>query len=319
MVRSTLRSATVARAEEAPSNFYSDRNKLGLEFGTKKSQKAIRNLTANAIQGSPAKATTRDFSDRKPTLDPLASAVVSSMPPASSMATREELQAEIDANKPRPKANLSAEKPADAYPIEELAGVHTLKIIGVKDWMDRVKANEDIQTKSMFVARRLKREVEGGDVKRIKVLKYILLLVEWFKGLKSGSKLGLKVPSLEDMGNLVGAWGSDIVAGVTKRFADGGQLNKWHTDRFITHVLALAIVFDSCTMDTHDIQNDLRLETKDVSKYYAELGCTTAAPTEIERTKLGISKAEGSNHRIARLRLPLVFPKMRAPVGRKKR
>ncbi len=236
------------------------------------------------------------------------------------MPTREEMQAEIDENKPRPKANPDAETPADVYPIEELVGgVNVLRTIGVKEWMDKVKAGQDIQTKSMFVARRLNAEVQGGNVKRVKTLKYLLLLVEWFKSLKNVGKAGLRAPKMEDMGSLVEGWGSDMVAGVGQRFAEGSQLNKWHIDNLTTHILALALAFDDCTSDTHDIQNDLRLEVKDVSKYHAELGAVIAAPTETERGVLGISKAEAANHRIARLRLPLMFPKMRVPVGRGKK
>jgi len=323
VILSTLRSAAIAssqKEEEDAPNTLSARSTLGLAFGTKKSQKAIRALTANAIQASPSKSKTQNTPDEGATLDPLVSAVVSSMPATSSMPTREEMQAEIDENKPRPKANPDAETPADVYPIEELVGgVNVLRTIGVKEWMDKVKAGQDIQTKSMFVARRLNAEVQGGNVKRVKTLKYLLLLVEWFKSLKNVGKAGLRVPKMEDMGSLVEGWGSDMVAGVGRRFAEGSQLNKWHIDNLTTHILALALAFDDCTSDTHDIQNDLRLEVKDVSKYHAELGAVTAAPTETERGVLGISKAEAGNHRIARLRLPLVFPKMRVPVGRGKK
>ena len=61
------------------------------------------------------------------------------------------------------------------------------------------------------------------------------------------------------------------------------------------------------------------MENKDISKYYHELGCAIALPTEVERTALQIPKAEASAHRVAKLKLPLSFPKMRAPVKTKKR
>lgn len=327
IIRSTLRSAgDLSKAanqedeKDIPNNL-SARSNLGLTFGTKKSQKAIRALTTNAIQASPSKSKDYDHSDKRAAqLDSLASAVVTSMPSTSSMPTREELQAEIDENKPRPKANLDAETPADVYGIEELVGgVNILRTMGVKEWIDKVGAGVDIQTKSLFVARRIRAEVQAGNVKRVKTLKYLLLLVEWFKSLKDVGRGGMRVPKVEDMSDLTSVWGSEVVAGVGRRFADGSQLNKWHIDNVVTHILALAIVFDNCTSDTHDIQDDLRLEAKAVNKCYAELGCVVAAPTETERTRLKIGKAEAGSHRIARLRLPLVFPKMRVPIGRKKR
>ena len=346
VVRSTLRSAAIScdkrkdedHTKDAPNVCFkassddclpltfhsaqtlSARSELGLAFGTKKSQKAIRALTANAIQPSPSKSETGTQSSSA--LDPLASAVVSSMAAStSSMPTREEMQAEIDETKPRPKPNTQAETPAEVYPVEELVGgVEVLKAVGVKEWIDKVKAGEDVQTKSLFVARRLRATVQSGDVRKLKILKYLLLLVEWFKSLKPGARGGRRVPKLEDLPDLVAGWGSDIANSVSRRFAEGGALNKWHFDNLITHVLALTLTIDNYATDSHDILQDLKLEAKDLAKYYLELGCGVALPTENERTALGLVKAEAATHRIARLRLPLVFPKMRVPAaGRKKR
>ena len=238
------------------------------------------------------------------------------------MPTKEEMQAEIDEAKPRPKPNMQAETPAEVYPVEELVGgIGVLKAIGVKEWIDKVNAGEDVQTKSIFVARRLRATVQSGDVKKVKILKYLLLLVEWFRSLKPGNRGGHRAPKLDDLPDLVANWGSDIVNGISRRFAEGGgALNKWHLDNLITHILALTLTLDNYATDSHDILKDLKLEVKVLPKYYLELGCGVALPTETERTALGIAKAEAASHRIARLRLPLVFPKMRIPAaGRKKR
>ena len=230
------------------------------------------------------------------------------------------MQAEIDAGKPRPRPNLEAATPADVYPLEQLVGgSHVLAGMGVKDWIDRVNSGEDVKTKSRFVARRLKPFVQGGDVKRLKALRYILLLIEWFIGLKSGLKGVMRVPKMEDMGPLVEAFGNEAVKNVARRFAEGSQMNKWHIDNLITHVLALAITADNFTMDTHDIRHELKLENKDIRKYFAEIGCVVASPTEVEIGRLGINKSEAASHRIARLILPLSFPKMRIASFTKKR
>ncbi len=72
-------------------------------------------------------------------------------------------------------------------------------------------------------------------------------------------------------------------------------------------------------MDTHDIREDLKLEGPAIQKYFLELGCAVAPPTETEMVKLKIIKTEKVGHRIAKLRLPLVFPKMRVPMSGKKK
>lgn len=298
----------------------SARSNLGLAFGTKKSQKVIRALTANAITASPTKSKSQTSATGR-ALDPLASAVVSSMTQfTSSMPTREQMQADIDESKPIPKPNLAAETPAEVYPVEQLVGgQNVLRNMNVQELMDKVKAGEDVQTKSLFVSRRLVAVVQGDDVKRVRTLKYLLLLLEWYKCLKGGHKGGKKVPRDEEMGPLMEQHGSEVVRGLGRRFADQGELNKWHLDNFITHICALALTLDNFFTDTHDIREDLKLERTQVQKYFQELGCIVALPTENEREKLKITKAERANHRHARLRLPLVFPKVRVPMARKKR
>ena len=226
VVRSTLRSADKddkdSDSDENATNMLSARSNLGLAFGTKKSQKAIRALTANAIKASPTKSNSQSSGHR--TLDPLASAVVSSMTPfTSSMPTREQMQAEIDENKPIPKPNMAAETPAEVYPVEQLVGgTNVLRDMNVKDLISKVKAGEDVQTKSRFVSNRLRFIVQSGDVKKVRILKYLQLLLEWYKCLKNGAKGARKVPKDEDMGSLMEKYGSEVVRSIGGRFADRG-------------------------------------------------------------------------------------------------
>jgi len=55
-----------------------------------------------------------------------------------------------------------------------------------------------------------------------------------------------------------------------------------------------------------------------MTQYFQEIGCRVAAPTATERVKFKIDAKEKSMHRIAKLKLPLEFPKTRTP-GVKKR
>ena len=50
-----------------------------------------------------------------------------------------------------------------------------------------------------------------------------------------------------------------------------------------------------------------------IKQYFSELGCRVTAPTQTEQTKWKLTKAESANHFIAKLRLPLVFPKIGGP------
>ena len=53
-------------------------------------------------------------------------------------------------------------------------------------------------------------------------------------------------------------------------------------------------------------------------QYFRELGCKVTSPTEAERAKAKLNKAEAAAHKIARLKLPLEFPKLRVMAAKRK-
>ena len=65
--------------------------------------------------------------------------------------------------------------------------------------------------------------------------------------------------------------------------------------------------------DTADLRDDLLVQDSTVLQYFRELGCRVNKPREAEFAVLGIKggKVEAAARRIARLRLPLEFPKSR--------
>ena len=191
----------------------SARTLLGQAFGTKKSQKAIQSLTDNAIASSAG--------NKKGVLDAVASAVMNSMAESSAtIPTKEELQAAVDNAKPRPKPNLEAETPADVYPAENLVGMDVLEGLAVKTWQDAVEANRDVKTSSRFVSRRLIRVVRTDDVKKLRTLKALLLMLNWYGCLQPGGKNAKKLPKREDVKKAVGPEVPDrIVDSIRKRFA----------------------------------------------------------------------------------------------------
>ena len=245
---------------------------LGSAFGTKKSQKAIRALTENAI-ASPSKSSYKT--------NTLASAVLESMSQtASSMPTREELQISIDKAKPRPKPNLDAKSPSEVYTVEDLVGIESLRILGVKGWQDAVGKGEDVQTSSKFVAKRLVKVVGSKDVRRLKALRFVLIMLDWFGCLTEAGKGLKKLPKREEIRAAVGEEIPDsMIEALRKRFApdlyvlsmafDIGEvlmrysnMNKWAVHNFMTHVCALALVIEHCEIDVVDLRDDLRLDSK---------------------------------------------------------
>ena len=202
--------------KEDPSNYTSARSILGETFGTKKSKKAIRSRTENAITPSGGPAS----SSQNGPLEPLASAVIQSMvATTSTMASREDLQAIADENKPRPKPNLAADTPAEVYSIEDLVGIDMLRMLPVKEWQDAVAAQQDIVTSSQYISKRIVKVAKSGIVKRLKTLRYLLILIEWYKSLRSGGHGNKRVPKLEEVKQKVPNTSDIILEKTRKRFS----------------------------------------------------------------------------------------------------
>lgn len=226
IARSVLRpdaGEEAAMVEAAPATGYAARNNLGLAFGTKKSQKAIKNLTENAIttiKDSPSKTRVdEDGSQKLKRLDDMSEAVLSSMAePTASMPSREEMQAQIDEAKPIPHPHLDASNASEVYPVADMVGGEdVLRKMQVKDWIDTLNSGGDVPTQVFFVSQRLAKTAQRGDVLKMRILKYLCLLVGWWKCLKPGRSL--RVPQTKEMGNLVAEFGAELVGGLGRRFS----------------------------------------------------------------------------------------------------
>ena len=295
----------------------SARSNLGLTFGTKKSRKTILSYTENAI--SPSKPRSKN--------DALADALISNVSAATaSMPTRAELQAEINEGKPIPEPNLDAESVEEVYTLESLVGgTQMLRRIEVQSWISTVESGGEVKTRSRFVAKRLAYLVQAEDIKRLRGLKYLLLLVELYHSLIPNQRGNgsMRMPKKEELASKMPDWPSELLESLRTRFAEAddvlnkyhvnNMLSKWHVQRLLTHILALALVVDGFVTDVKDIKEDLKLEMKDVSALYKELAAPLMPPTEGELKRLRMSRTEAmqDGHRFARLRLPLQFPKMR--------
>ena len=140
---------------------------------------------------------------------------------ASSTLAQEEAKQAMENAKPGPNPNLQAETPTDVYPLEELVGLDLLRVLTVRDWQDKVEAGEDILTNSRFVSGRVRAIVKSDEVRKIKTLKYLLLLVQWYHSLKPAYGQGKKLPSSKELVTAMKGVSEDLREGIRQRFADG--------------------------------------------------------------------------------------------------
>jgi DNA-directed RNA polymerase I subunit RPA49 len=224
-LRSTLRSETeeMREAEEKDvakqQTMMAKRNALASEFGSKKSRKALDDMTANAI------TSTKPGETPSARNDDVAENVLQGMQATTgAMPTKAELEAAIDSSKPRPTPNMSAEYPGDVYPIETIVGSELMTMIEVKDWVDASAAGQGVNVSSKYVARRIVKLARNKQIQKLKVLRFILLCVNFAAALQSG-KGAKKIPP---KGKLEAIMGEDTPQGcimaIRRKFAREGYV-----------------------------------------------------------------------------------------------
>lgn len=203
-VRSSLRSETEelhnrqARIEAAQSTFTAKRHALAAEFGSKRSRKAIEDMTQNAIQRGDA---TKDEGIAKNVLQGMSGAT-------AAMPTSEELAAAVDESKPRPKANTGAEYPIDVYTVDSVVGKELMALIEVSDWVSASESGTGVEVGSRFVAKRISKLVKNKQYQKLKLLRFILLCVK----LNDIAKPGRGPKKIPPKGKFEAAMGDDVPA-----------------------------------------------------------------------------------------------------------
>lgn len=302
VIRGNLRTQQSDREDETESNTIREqRNILGQTFGTKKARKAIASITENAISPSLSMRNTGG----PPQMNSATAAILSNVAEATKdMKGREDLSKAADEVKPRPKANVHATKIQDIYTVESLIGLEILKAVPVKEWQIKAKAQEEIFVRSKFVANRI--QVCANNVEKLKILRFMLMLLEIY-GKSKKSREGRIVPKKEDLRVIIGDIPEVVLAAAKKKFTENGLINKYHSDLLITHLCTLSLLIDDFQTDTYDLREDLQLDLVQISKYFSEVGVKSHVLGANDVARYG--KAAASQRRIAKLKLPLTFPK----------
>jgi DNA-directed RNA polymerase I subunit RPA49 len=221
-VRSTLRSeidelrAEKERVAAAKQSMTARRHALAAEFGSKKSRKAITDMTENAITRGRAEDPNAGIKD-----EVVASAVLQNMSSTTSaMPTKEAIAAAVDESKPRPRANLAAEYPNEVYPVDVIVGSDLMALIPIKDWVDAAEAGQAVNVHSQYVAKRIFKLAKAKELQKLKVLRFILLCVNFNAALKMKGR-GAKVIPHKD--KLLPEMGENtpppVVDAIRRRFA----------------------------------------------------------------------------------------------------
>ncbi|KAJ6444779.1 RNA polymerase I associated factor [Purpureocillium lavendulum] len=283
------------------------KTELGQTFGTKKAKKVIRDNVLNAI------APEKKPGDTAPTkIDNAARAMLDSVGAITSkMATREELQAVVDEAKPVPRANLEATEIQDVYDPEVIIGSDILNLVPIREWQEKARHKEGIQIPSRFIAARVNAIAANEDaVARLRVLRYMGFVLLFYLHTKPGKQRGTRqLPPREKLRELLAPAPEAVIENIRRKFSDGGSMRKFHMDLLMTHCCVFACIVDNFEVDTENLRDDLRIDQQTINKLFHEIG---------GRVKPVGSKSEGRQVNIARLALPLDFPKQRQIAPRRK-
>ncbi len=275
------------------------RMELGETFGTKKSKKALQAVAENAMLAEKSRGKL-DEDDR---------ALVDTIKTSSQhMATREELQAALDMSRPVPRGNFDATDIQDVYVPAEIIGAEVLNAIPVLDWQEKVNKLEAVQVPARFVANRIVRVAGNEDgVHRLKLLRYLLWVIIFWTTTKQGRERGTKtIARRDDLREALAPAPEVVIENIRRKFSDSGVMRKAHIDLLMTHCCVFASIIDNFEVNTLDLREDLKLEQKQLSQYFVEIGA-----------RMKQSKAGDKVNHIAKLAIPLQFPKMRQPPKRR--
>ena len=277
---------------------------LGEAFGTKKAKKAILSVTENAI--SPDKSARNKLANGTTKVDATAAAMMANMAEATAgMATKEELDLVMNANKPRPKANTETTDLSKVYTVETLIGTETMASILVRPWQTEMKAGREVMVPSRFVAARLVKFKD--NVEKLKMLRYMLLLIQFINATKSGRE-GRKLPRHDELKTINEGQPDSLLQGVKRKFSEGPTMTRHSADLLITHLCAIAMVVDNYEVDMWDLKDDLKMEIGPMAQYFKEIGAKIVAYPEGMRKAMRIEKAAASQRKLAKLKIPLEFP-----------
>ena len=347
-VRSIVRQARPAEDDDEapvqPTSNYSSMSALTHTFGTKKSKKLVQSRAENVLHSRETDPNAAN---------PLSEAILSSMPEAEAPPTTPEgrildVAAAIQAAKPLPTPDLTATNVSQAYPLSNLVfpSPHgsTLAAMPTSKWRTLISEGREVHVAARFVAHRVAYITQAANVHpapdspqstTLQLLRYIYLLIEFARAIRR-FRPGKGFPP-------VSTWTSgrltdqselpvSVLNGLAEKYCPHGT-GPTKSDVTLLHTTILALTLhipppsgdhgDSVlATNPIDIEQDLSLAHEDAGRYWRELGCKIELATQKELGIWGMNRAseKAIKAKYAKLRLPLVFPKVSKgpPSGRRR-
>ena len=344
------RSAADAAAAAAAISNYTSRAALTETFGTKKSKKAVQSVAENRLlaqDGDGEAGTTNPLSEAF-----LATMPTETVLPDGEVDLVQENKplpkanlAALTSDAAYPLSSLVFPSPS-ALDKVDVSDWQALAASGqdIQVLSRFVASRVEAYIEASLSESEKSQDNKSPALRRLRLLRYALILIELsrFISVPGRSDRGRSVPPPKKLLQRF----SDpkpplyLLEGIRRHFVPKDDtMRSFETQRLHTTICALALHLPSrrtldrpnyhFTIEPSDLRDDLSLDDKTIRHYFKELGCRVDSLTETESAVYGVKKSKRSKEaeasgdalkakthdvRIAKLRIPLRFPKQ--SVGR---
>lgn len=305
---------------------YAARNALGETFGTKKAKAGIHSQQRNRIDST--------------TLEAVADTIQADIKEKTiSMPSKEEVKADIEAERPIPPPNMEATTPAEAYNLHDIVSEVELSSIAITDIME---AREESQKLSYFpyknsswLNRHLlalfgKGNASNAPKKKIdkltlRLLMYISYMMAFYENRKRAGNRGktralLGSPPQAILDQFYEKYTEKVASSKPSNQQDKspGSGHRLVTDKsaikLLSYMFLLCLRVDNYATDTNSLASDLALKLGNVNDIFKGLGCQVKPASATALAALNLKVSEAKALKIATLIVPLKFPEIRRRV-----
>ena len=340
-VRQVEEEESESEEEVAPTPGYAGRTALTEAFGTKKSRKAVQAMAENRLMA-------RGGGD---SADALSTAIRTTVHEVD-----EEIQQDAaQNNKPLPPANIHTDDIHQVYPISSLAHPTDLSSISIAKWEAFHQRSKPIACTSHFISNRLNplfqhrdrlastdetaaQQLASTQLHVARYLEFLILFHRKLTCLPARKRLPKYTADSPDLTPLLLILPFPAIKVVITHFFPEQQPTTFAMTLLRATILALALhippagripATNNLIAEPTDLARDLGKDVDEILKLYKELGCKIVPLTDTDATAWNLTKLKGKTEdgeaikwgkvKIAKLRVPVEFPKVSMGRREKKR
>jgi len=165
---------------------------------------------------------------------------------------------------------------------------------------------------------------EAPDYRRLRIIFYAALLMAFFKNHRMTSKKNALKAALGPIPNpllegLLSRYTEDQLTSTQEDAKKRAVCTGKCQDKIVCYLFVLCLMLDNFILDITLMAQDLQIKPPKATELFKTIGCKIIPLPESEREKRGITKSEAKQIKLARLKCPPEFPRVRRPTIKQRR